>query len=89
MDAGVIAAFLGTIDCYVMGSRTYEVALGKQVVRLLYPGEGHGLTRKENQVDYERILQWFGHSLKGEPAASWITEGQKAVDRRLILDVNK
>jgi dihydrofolate reductase len=27
MDAASIAAFLGTIDCYVMGSRTYETAL--------------------------------------------------------------
>ena len=28
MDPGEIAAFLQTIDCYVMGSRTYETALG-------------------------------------------------------------
>jgi dihydrofolate reductase len=28
MDAGSIAAFLATIDCYVMGSRTYETAMG-------------------------------------------------------------
>jgi dihydrofolate reductase len=28
MDPGVIAAFLETIDCYVMGARTYETALG-------------------------------------------------------------
>ena len=27
MDAGVVEAFLKTIDCYVMGSRTYETAL--------------------------------------------------------------
>jgi dihydrofolate reductase len=27
MDAGSIEAFLKTIDCYVMGSRTYETAL--------------------------------------------------------------
>lgn len=27
MDAGLVAAFLATIDCYVMGSRTYETAL--------------------------------------------------------------
>ena len=27
MDAGAIEAFLATIDCYVMGSRTYETAL--------------------------------------------------------------
>ena len=28
MDAAAIEAFLKTIDCYVMGSRTYETALG-------------------------------------------------------------
>ena len=28
MDAGAVEAFLATIDCYVMGSRTYETALG-------------------------------------------------------------
>ena len=27
MDAGFVAEFLKTIDCYVMGSRTYETAL--------------------------------------------------------------
>jgi dihydrofolate reductase len=27
MDPGAVAAFLETIDCYVMGSRTYETAL--------------------------------------------------------------
>jgi dihydrofolate reductase len=27
MDPGVVEAFLTTIDCYVMGSRTYETAL--------------------------------------------------------------
>ncbi len=74
------------------GSVFYNYArrAGKQVVMLLYPGEGHGLTKKENQVDYERrILQWFAHYLKGEPAATWIVEGQKAVDRRMLLEANK
>ena len=28
MDAEVVAAFLATIDCYVMGARTYETAAG-------------------------------------------------------------
>jgi dihydrofolate reductase len=28
MDPGYVEAFLETIDCYVMGSRTYETALG-------------------------------------------------------------
>lgn len=74
------------------GSLFYNYArrAGKEVVLLVYPGEGHGLSKKENQIDYERrILQWFGHYLKGEPAAPWIAEGQKALDRRAILDANK
>ena len=28
LDAGSVEAFLKTIDCYVMGSRTYETAFG-------------------------------------------------------------
>jgi dihydrofolate reductase len=35
MNAEEIAAFLRTIDCYVMGSRTYETALG-------FEAQGHG-----------------------------------------------
>jgi hypothetical protein len=56
----------------------------------MYPGEGHGLQKKENQLDYERrILQWFGHYLKGDPAPAWIANGQTALERRAILDANK
>jgi dipeptidyl aminopeptidase/acylaminoacyl peptidase len=81
----------GTVDPR-QGSLFYNYArrAGKQVVMLMYPGEGHGLAKKENQIDYERrILQWFGHYLKGEPAPAWITDGQKALERRAILDANK
>ena len=68
----------------------YARRAGKHAVMLNYPGEGHGLAKKENQLDYHRrIQQWFGHYLKGEPAPAWITEGQKALDRRAILDANK
>jgi len=49
---------------------------GKQMVLLVYEGEDHGFREKPNQVDYHRrILEWFGHYLKGEPAPSWITDG--------------
>ena len=68
----------------------YARRAGKDVVMLLYPGEGHGLGKKENAVDYERrILQWFGHYLKGEPAAKWITDGQSWQERKKLLDANK
>ncbi|MEP6780532.1 MAG: prolyl oligopeptidase family serine peptidase [Gemmatimonadaceae bacterium] len=68
----------------------YARRAGKNVVMLLYPGEGHSLGKKENAIDYERrILQWFGHYLKGEPAAKWITDGQTWQDRKKVLDANK
>jgi dipeptidyl aminopeptidase/acylaminoacyl peptidase len=81
----------GTVDSR-QGSLFYNYArrAGKQVVMLMYPGEGHGLAKKENRIDYHRrINQWFDHYLKGAPAAKWITEGQSALERKAILDVNK
>jgi dipeptidyl aminopeptidase/acylaminoacyl peptidase len=42
----------------------------KDVVLLVYGGEDHGLRQKANQVDYhQRIMEWFGHYLKGSRAA--------------------
>lgn len=35
LDPAAVAAFLATIDCYVMGSRTYETALA-------FEAQGHG-----------------------------------------------
>jgi dihydrofolate reductase len=37
MDPGFVEAFLQTIDCYVMGSRTYETALGFEAQGLGWP----------------------------------------------------
>ena len=46
---------------------------GKPVVLLVYPGEDHVLDRFEFRRDYQRrLLEWFGHYLKGEPAAAWM-----------------
>jgi len=68
----------------------YARRAGKEAVMLLYPGEGHGLSKRENAIDYERrILQWFGHYLKGETAAEWITDGQSWLERKAVLDANK
>jgi dipeptidyl aminopeptidase/acylaminoacyl peptidase len=81
----------GTVDPR-QGSLFYNYArrAGKQVVLLVYPGEPHGLGKKENQIDYHRrINQWFDHYLKGNPPAKWITDGQSALDRKAILDANK
>jgi dipeptidyl aminopeptidase/acylaminoacyl peptidase len=68
----------------------YARRAGKEAVMLLYPGEGHGLGKRENAIDYERrILQWFAYYLKGEQPAKWITEGQPWLARKAILDANK
>jgi dipeptidyl aminopeptidase/acylaminoacyl peptidase len=68
----------------------YARRAGKDAVMLLYPGEGHGLGKRENAVDYERrILQWFGYWLKGEQPAKWITDGQSWLERKAILEANK
>jgi dipeptidyl aminopeptidase/acylaminoacyl peptidase len=54
----------------------YARRAGKQMVLLVYDGEDHGFRQRANQLDYHRrILEWFGHYLKGEPAPAWITEG--------------
>jgi len=54
----------------------------KDVVLLVYGGEDHGLRQKPNQVDYHRrIMDWFGHYLKGEPAKPWITSGVSFLDK--------
>lgn len=63
---------------YNQGVEFYNAArrLGKQMVMLSYDGENHGLAREPNQLDYQRrIMQWFGHYLKGEPAPDWISTG--------------
>jgi dipeptidyl aminopeptidase/acylaminoacyl peptidase len=67
----------GTVD-WDQGTEFYNFArrAGKHMVLLVYEGEDHGFRKKPNQIDYHRrILEWFGHYLKGEPAPEWITEG--------------
>jgi len=67
----------GTVD-WDQGTEFYNFArrAGKQMVLLVYEGEDHGFRQEKNQRDYHyRILEWFGHYLKGEPAPAWITEG--------------
>ncbi len=66
-----------SIEMYNLARRA-----GKQCVLLVYPGENHGLRVKANQVDYHRrILEWFGHYLKGEPAPKWIADGVSFLER--------
>ncbi len=67
----------GVVD-WDQGTEFYNFArrAGKQMVLLVYEGEDHGFRNEANQKDYHRrILEWFGHYLKGDPAPAWITEG--------------
>jgi dipeptidyl aminopeptidase/acylaminoacyl peptidase len=72
----------GTVD-FRQGVEMYNYArrAGKQLVMLVYADENHSATQKPNQIDYHRrILQWFGHYLKGEPAPDWITKGVSVIE---------
>jgi dipeptidyl aminopeptidase/acylaminoacyl peptidase len=76
-DVDGTVAWHQSIELYNIARRA-----GKNVVMVAYIGEDHGLRQRKNQVDYQRrILAWFGHYLKGEPAERWITEGQSFLDR--------
>jgi len=70
----------------------YNIArrAGKNVLMLQYGGEDHGLRKRQNQIDYHhRIFEWFDHFLKGEPAARWITDGERYIDRERDLQQRK
>jgi len=70
------------------GVELYNIArrAKKEVVLIEYAGEDHGLRKKANQIDYQRrIFQWFGHYLKDEPAATWITKGEPYLDHEREL----
>ena len=67
----------GAVD-FNQGVEFYNAArrAGKDFVFLVYNDENHGFSKKANQLDYHRrIVEWFGHYLKGEPAPAWITQG--------------
>lgn len=78
----------GTVD-FRQGVEMYNYArrAGKFLVMLVYADEGHSNRQKKNQVDYHRrILEWFGHFLKGEEAPRWISEGVTVIDRDKELE---
>jgi len=77
----------GTVHWH-QGVELYNIArrAKKDVVMLVYGGEDHSNRKKANQLDYhQRIVQWFGHYLKNEPAQPWITEGVSFLDREQEL----
>jgi dipeptidyl aminopeptidase/acylaminoacyl peptidase len=80
-DVDGIIAWYQSIELYNIGRRAK-----KNVVLLGYIGEDHGLRKKSNQQDYQRrILAWFGHYLKGDPAEDWIVKGKSFLERETEL----
>jgi len=69
---------------YLQGMEFYNALRfnKKNVIFLSYPGEDHGLRRLENQFDYEtRMGEFFDHYLKGAPAAKWMLNGERYIDK--------
>lgn len=62
----------------------------KPIIWLSYPGEGHGLGRHENRVDFQtRMRQFFDHYLKDAPAPRWMTEGRSFIEKERALGTNE
>ncbi|MEP1307740.1 MAG: prolyl oligopeptidase family serine peptidase [Balneola sp.] len=67
----------GAVD-WSQGLEFFNAArrLGKEVIFLSYPGEGHHLGVEANQVDFQiRMKQYFDHHLKGAEAPDWMING--------------
>jgi dipeptidyl aminopeptidase/acylaminoacyl peptidase len=80
----------GSVDAG-QGLELYAAArrLGKQVILLSYPDEGHHLGRRENQKDFLlRMQQFFDHYLKDTPMPDWMANGlpqlRKGEDPKLM-----
>jgi dipeptidyl aminopeptidase/acylaminoacyl peptidase len=76
----------GAVD-FNQGVEYYNAArrAEKDFVLLVYEGENHGNAKKANQIDYhQRIVDWFGHYLKGEPAPTWISSGVSYLEQEKL-----
>lgn len=82
----------GTVDWH-QALQFYNLARRAGVddlILLVYPGANHGLRTESHQIDYhKRILQWFGHWLKGEPAKDWMTNGVSYIKRQQRIKAAK
>jgi dipeptidyl aminopeptidase/acylaminoacyl peptidase len=57
--------------------------LGKPAWLINYNNAPHNLSRQADKKDWSvRMMQFFNHYLKGEPAPGWLTNGVKAVDKK-------
>ncbi len=74
----------GSVE-YLQGMEFYNALrfLGKPVIFLSYPEEGHNLKKLENQIDFtKRLRDFFDHYLKGKPAPDWMINGVPFVKKK-------
>ncbi|WP_158293149.1 S9 family peptidase [Tamlana fucoidanivorans] len=77
---------------WAQGIEYYNAArrANREFILLVYANEGHGLREDKNATDYQqRILQWFGHFLKGDKAEDWIIESIPYTEQQRRLKNNK
>ncbi|MDQ3697015.1 MAG: prolyl oligopeptidase family serine peptidase, partial [Gemmatimonadota bacterium] len=69
-DDGAVPWYQG-IEMFVALRR-----LGKETYLINYNGDGHNPTKRANQQDMAmRLMQFFDHHLRGNPAPEWMTRG--------------
>ncbi len=74
----------GAVD-WSQGLELYNAArrLGKEVILLSYPGEGHHLSNEANQIDFQiRMKQYFDAHLKGAEAPDWMINGVPQLEKK-------
>ncbi|MFA5668796.1 MAG: prolyl oligopeptidase family serine peptidase [Balneolaceae bacterium] len=74
----------GAVD-WSQGLELYNAArrLGKEVIFLSYPGEGHHLANEANQIDFQiRMKEYFDHHLKGIEAPDWMINGVPQLEKQ-------
>jgi len=80
LEAGDVDGIVG----WHQSVELYNIARGREECRhgRLYGRRPRPAPEEEPGRLPARILAWFGHYLKGEPAEAWITEGQSYIDRQ-------
>ena len=59
--------------------------LGKNVILLSYPGQGHHATKLENKIDFQRRMgQFYDHYLKGAEAPQWMVKGMPYLKKKAL-----
>lgn len=73
----------GAVD-WSQGLELYNAArrMGKEVIFLSYPNEGHHLANEANQKDFQtRMKEYFDHYLMNMPAPDWMVKGIPHLDK--------